>query len=368
MDKKGVPTVSVIIPVYRTGDYLEECIESVLIQDYENLEILLVDDGSPDKCPALCNWYAEGHSQIRVFHQENHGPGAARNTGLKEARGDFILFLDSDDLLNGPNTIQKLVDAACRRQADIVTGNYRCFQGNKYGSVNRHHLKDGDYTKTVDFRLKGFLTEGHLIMDWGKLYRKGFLVQNHLWSKQLICMEDKLRNMMCCTCRPVYAFVDDCIYLHRIAKDSITQQYQERAVELERTWIYVAEYFDRFLKGHPNPEEYIDLLAFHVLCGVFTIGRQPLRVKGNGISESIKLLRDYGKNRLVHHTLLALARGKYLKGIRTITWRILLQGTSILFCMGAYRLVAWGIFFLQGIGTQRKESRLKDGEKKTAVG
>lgn len=352
--------VSVIIPVYQTEAYLRECIESVLMQDYKNLEIILVDDGSPDGCPELCDWYAGKYSRIRVIHQENQGAGVARNTGVRNAEGDFVLFLDSDDILSRIDSVRILAETALRENADVVTGNFRRFQGKKYGPVNRHHLRNRNYTKTVDFRFRGFLTEGHLIMDWGKLYRKDFLLKNQLWCKWHIRMEDKLRNMMCCVCEPVYAFVEECVYLYRITESSTTRQYQKKAEELKDDWIYVAECFNQFLKERQRLEAFEDLLAFHVFCGIFTIGRQPLGAgRGKG-KEAAAILKRYGENYLVQRMVRSLARGKYLGGIHSIAWRILIWGASALFCMRQYRLLVFGIFLLQGLGTERKESRLQE--------
>lgn len=363
MEGQDILKVSVIIPVYRTEDYLEECVESVLGQDYKNLEIILVNDGSPDGCPVLCDWYAKEYSQIRTLHQENQGAGAARNAGVKKAEGDFVLFLDSDDVLSRPNSIRVLAETALREKADVVVGNFRRFRGERYGSINRHHLRGGDYAKTVDFRFRGFLTEGHLLMDGGKFYRKEFLVQNHLWCKRHICMEDKLRNMMCCVCEPAYAFVEDCVYLYRITENSTTCRYQKKMRVLQRDWIYVAEYFYQFLKERKKLKEFGDLLAFHVFCGVFTIGRQPFRAERGGGKEAAALLKSYGDNQLVRCMMLSLARGKYLGEIRSFVWRILMQSASVLFCMKLYRLLACGIYLLQGLGTEKKESRLRDGKK-----
>lgn len=357
-EDRALPKVSVVVPVYRAEAYLEACVASVLEQDYKNLEIILVDDGSPDGCPALCDRYAGEYERIRAVHQENQGPGAARNTGLREARGEFVIFLDSDDLLGGPETIRKLVDAARGERADIAAGNYRRFQGASFGPVNRHHLRGGEYVKTADFHLRGFLTEGHLISDWGKIYRREFLLRHDLWCGTQLHMEDKLRNMMCCVCEPKYTFIDDCVYLYRIAGNSITRQHREKVWELERDWIYVTEAFHRYLEKCPQPERFEDLLAFHVFCGIFTIGRQPLQGGLRGRGESAVLLREYGKNALVRQELLALARGTYLGGIRSPAWKLLLRTGSILFCAGAYRLIVWGIFLLRGLGTERKESRL----------
>jgi glycosyltransferase involved in cell wall biosynthesis len=92
------PLVSVIVPVYKVEAYLQTCVDSILEQPYENIEIILVDDGSPDRCPMICEEYAKKDPRIRVIHQENRGLPGARNTGLRAASGEWIICVDSDDL------------------------------------------------------------------------------------------------------------------------------------------------------------------------------------------------------------------------------------------------------------------------------
>ena len=91
------PKISVIVPIYKVEAYLDNCIRSIKSQDYPNLEIILIDDGSPDRCPQMCDQYAMADSRIKVLHKPNGGLSDARNTGIKAASGDFILFIDSDD-------------------------------------------------------------------------------------------------------------------------------------------------------------------------------------------------------------------------------------------------------------------------------
>ena len=101
------PLISVIVPVYRVEKYLSRCVDSILAQTYRNLEILLVDDGSPDRCPQICDEYAKKDPRVRVVHQKNLGVSAARNAGLDRARGDYIGFVDSDDSID-PEMFEKL--------------------------------------------------------------------------------------------------------------------------------------------------------------------------------------------------------------------------------------------------------------------
>ena len=99
--------VSVILPVYGVEAYLPECVESLLEQSYPNLEIILVDDASPDRCGAICDAYAERDSRVRVIHQKNGGAASARNAGLDAAQGDCVCFVDSDDTVEASGNYRR---------------------------------------------------------------------------------------------------------------------------------------------------------------------------------------------------------------------------------------------------------------------
>ena len=103
------PLVSVIVPVYKVEDYLDKCVKSIVAQTYENLEIILVDDGSPDNCPSMCDSWAQKDSRIKVIHKENGGVSSARNSALDAAAGDYICFVDSDDFIE-PNAVGYMLE------------------------------------------------------------------------------------------------------------------------------------------------------------------------------------------------------------------------------------------------------------------
>ena len=104
------PLISFIIPVYNVEKYLAQCIESVLVQSHDNIEIILVDDGSTDKSGEICDNFSKTDNRVRVIHQENRGASAARNAGLGIAKGNYIAFIDSDDYVS-PSMAEKLLDA-----------------------------------------------------------------------------------------------------------------------------------------------------------------------------------------------------------------------------------------------------------------
>lgn len=121
--------ISVIVPVYNTEQYLVECLESILKQTYSNIEVILVDDGSIDLSGNICDQFARNDSRIRVFHKQNEGVAIAKNFGIKQARGEYIVIVDSDDMID-ERMIQVLYDQARTHQADIVIGNYCIYDEN----------------------------------------------------------------------------------------------------------------------------------------------------------------------------------------------------------------------------------------------
>lgn len=122
---------SIIIPVYNVERYLNECVESVLSQTFTDFEILLIDDGSPDKSGVMCDEWAKKDSRIRVFHQENQGLSGARNTGIRNAIGDYLQFLDSDDWWASADVLQSISDRLDLTAADVLSYNYRKSYGGK---------------------------------------------------------------------------------------------------------------------------------------------------------------------------------------------------------------------------------------------
>lgn len=120
--------VSIIVPVYKVEKYLDRCVESLVNQTLKNIEIILVDDGSPDNCPALCDKWAKRDGRIKVIHKENAGLGFARNSGMEIAEGRFIGFVDSDDYVKN-DMFEQLFLAATKENAEIAMCGFRCIGG-----------------------------------------------------------------------------------------------------------------------------------------------------------------------------------------------------------------------------------------------
>ena len=111
--------ISVIVPIYNVEKYLQKCVDSIINQTYKNLEIILVDDGSPDNCPKMCDDYAEKDSRIKVVHKENGGLSDARNVGMEVATGEYVSFIDSDDYIS-LDFYETLLETIVDNDSDVV--------------------------------------------------------------------------------------------------------------------------------------------------------------------------------------------------------------------------------------------------------
>lgn len=191
--------ISVIVPVYKVEKYLGKCVDYLINQTYSNLEIILIDDGSPDGCPALCDAYAKRDKRIKVIHKENGGLSDARNEGMKIATGDYISFIDSDDWID-TDAYQLMMDIMIRYDADIVECNFNY--------VYEHEIKE----KQVNYSKKIFNTEealsnlisGRIFQSvvWNKIYKRKCMVgidfeigkinEDEFWTYQVFARAKKI--------------------------------------------------------------------------------------------------------------------------------------------------------------------------------
>lgn len=170
--------LSIIIPVYKVEAYLDECVQSVCHQTYQNLEIILVDDGSPDACPDMCDRYAKYDTRIKVIHKKNGGLSDARNAGLEIATGDYIGFVDSDDCID-EKMYETLLHKIESYRTDIVSCKFVNYGKGNFLS-NNVDIQNG-YSEGLTLTFKEYfawVVEGKLDnASWNKLYRKQILTE-----------------------------------------------------------------------------------------------------------------------------------------------------------------------------------------------
>lgn len=257
--------ISVIMPVYKTEEsHLRKAIESVINQSYRKLEIVLVDDGSPDQCGAICDAYAGTDNRIRVIHKKNGGVSSARNCGLETVTGDYIFFVDSDDTLKG-NAIEVLFAIVQKTNADIVI----CSCKHVKEKNDDNAIYDGAYQclKTVESAeaIKNLSYNIHVFDEleptavWGKLYKKS-AVQNLRFNEKMNVGEDFVFNYFAiCKAKVVtycnlklynYNFVETSLMNNKIYSPKLMRSFEElvKFAESQKN----SEYFDEVIVRSVN--------------------------------------------------------------------------------------------------------------------
>ena len=180
---------SVIIPIYKVEKYLHECVDSVLSQTYTDYEIILVDDGSPDDCPKMCDEYAKQDNRIKVVHQANAGLACARNSGIKVATGEYIVCIDSDDYLKDSSILQKIADKAVDGVDVVLHGYQKLFEStNTLGECDVPILKGR--CSAADMLKEVLLNNTYCGTAWTKAVKLSILHENGIEFRPGMISED----------------------------------------------------------------------------------------------------------------------------------------------------------------------------------
>lgn len=284
--------VSVVIPVYKTKEYLKQCVESLLGQTYQNQEIILVDDGSPDECPAICDAYASANKRIRVIHKANGGLSSAREAGIQNASGDFIVIVDSDDWLES-DAVAECLKTAERDDADCVMFGYiREYPGKSILTP----LFDTDFSYTesaseekIHRRIVGMmgeeLREPHRVDNLStvcmKMYRSDIARKGRIVSERIVgTSEDTIFNLYALDgCK--ISYVNRCFYHYRKTNSqSITTQHKP---DLAEKWDVMYRIMQEYIDGSGRADEYRTPFLNRVACGMIGLGLNEI-----GSSESIR--------------------------------------------------------------------------------
>lgn len=216
--------ISVIVPVYKVERYLDECVTSIRAQSYGNLEIILVDDGSPDNCPAMCEEYAARDSRVRVVHKENGGLSSARNAGLDVATGKYTAFVDSDDSIK-PNMLETMYGWLTAHDVDVVMcGTIKCFDNGEQDYIDRA-LPSKCFTREDALRSFLYHRERMASAVWNKLFDSRFFRGDQAirFPEGLNSEDYYVLSHVYDTMRGLY-FNSEPFYRYRIRSNSITTQ------------------------------------------------------------------------------------------------------------------------------------------------
>ncbi len=234
-----MPKISVIIPVYNVENYLKQCLDSVVNQTLKDIEIICIDDGSTDNSSTLCDDYALIDSRIKVIHQINKGLGGARNTGLKYATGEYILFLDSDDWVKR-STCEIMLNKAIEIDADIVLSGETLYYENT--NIYKSGWRDfKNYNNIEEISESNFIKT--FTPAWARLYSKSFIKKYNLQFVEHCYYEDNSWGCLVAIFAKRIGFVEN-QFFYRQRDGAITSKKDEKVFD----WVKDFEYFYNFIK------------------------------------------------------------------------------------------------------------------------
>lgn len=315
--------ISVIVPVFRVEAYLTECVESILNQSFRDFECILVDDGSPDGCPAMCDAFARQDSRVRVIHRKNGGLSAARNTGLDAAKGEYITFVDSDDVLQ-PQFLEILLGLLERNHADLSLCGYQRFRDVPLAvsSEGKERVMTGLEALAELNQWRSEEATG-MVVAWMKLYKR--------------CLFDELRF------RPGVLHEDEFLTHHIL--------YQCRTVARTSAQLYGYRLNPQSIMGTGASgigfEHLILMDALSERIAFFS-EKVPVLVSGavhHLLRECNSFYDDYSKQegkafREKQTLLVQIYRRQYLRFWSMLDWKERLKGGLFAFCPSLYHSMA----------------------------
>ena len=263
-------TISIIVLVYNIEQYLSKCLDSIVNQNYRNLEIIIIDDGSTDSSKEICDIYAKRDERIKVIHQKNSGPGVARKVGVRNATGKYIGFVDGDDYID-KNMYINLMDSVLKTGADVVhTSHYNDVRGSIYKVNGFNALIDTENEKNKLIRGILGLEVGIEPSIWSKLF-KTELIKKSIedindecsYGEDLICLISTIVNSK------KLAIVDSAYYYYCIRKSSCSHKKDKENILQEiRLWYNVVDVLKKYSLYEIFYDDVINFLNKHMVLGI----------------------------------------------------------------------------------------------------
>lgn len=253
--------VSVIIPVYNVEKYLKKCLDSIIKQTLEDIEIIVVNDGSPDNSQSIIDEYAKKDKRIIPIIQENGRQGKARNTGLKIAKGEYISFVDSDDYLE-LNMLEKMYNEAKNNDSDIVIcGHYVCYEDSNKKEIAI--INDNLVQDTINNKHNKLL---NIIAPWCKLCKKDLIIDNEITFMEKIYYEDLAFSLKILALANKISFVNEPLYNYIVREGStMTSSNLVRNLDIITAFDDAIKYF----KKHNLYKKYYQELEFLAIDNIY---------------------------------------------------------------------------------------------------
>ena len=271
MNKSKNPFMSIIVPVYNVEKYLEECVGSIISQSFSDFELILVDDGSTDSSPKMCDGYAEKDNRVKVIHKQNGGLSSARNAGIDEAEGEYVLFVDSDDYI-AEGSLMNIYDTVCKNgDCDVVF-----LDANKvFEDKGEIPLGDGYQKDKIDGMDKASVMKYLAYLPkfpgaaWSKLVKRDVILKNNLYFEYGIFCEDIDWTISLLLCSNRFAYCEGVHYYYRQNRaGSITNRIGLKNV---KDLLHIIE--KHALRKHEFREEVNAFLAYEYMLVILMYAR-----------------------------------------------------------------------------------------------
>ena len=328
MESLNKTIVSIIIPVYNAQQYIAKCIDSVISQSYINWELILVDDGCTDKSGEICDKYAQKDKRIKVFHKKNGGVSSARNTGISEAVGEWLYFIDSDDFIDS-DTLSKSIKKINVEIPDLIVHglvNDYIYNG-KSCSLSYKTIEDNDYKAIIEFTDKYGLLKGPVC----KLFRHSIVKENKLFFDESICYgeDTKFTFEYLQKCESI-AFVPEHFYHYCFRKEGSLTKRSYPYLSWDNTARMLLELRLPIMKQFSMPDSYFQFIRFeyisHIIRAVYSMYKDGIS-KLDRLKYLNKLHNDiYLRN--PHKDLKYLNRFIYLLKVPTLMDLIMIVSTK----------------------------------------
>lgn len=253
--------VSIVIPIYKAEKYIKQCVDSVLAQTYKDIEVILVEDGSPDTCGEICEEYGKKDNRVKVIHKENEGVSKARNTGLSFVTGEYIQFVDSDDYLES-NMVEMLVETMEQQQVDLVICGF--YEENR--NFNRISTLEEDKGKYNKKEILEHITRNpysfHYGVLWNKLYKSAYIKEQLWFPEDMDFGEDFIFNLTyLAKAKEIYVMEEPLYRYIRYNGDSLMYRQTKEKEEKEKYLQYLEKrllIFQRYRNFYMNQGLYVE--------------------------------------------------------------------------------------------------------------
>lgn len=321
--------ISIIVPIYKSEKYINKCIDSIINQSYKNIEVILVDDGSPDNCPQICDEYALVDKRIKVIHKGNSGVSASRNAGIEASSGKYIMFCDSDDFVH-PMWCELLHNAINIEGIDLGICGYFFVEPNSKQIVNEKIYSSPLLQVIGKNQFFNLYIKEFINMPWNKIYKRDIIVKNNLKMDENICYNEDLifvmKYIMCMNGN--FAFVNKGLNFYRKGvMDSLTNRYVEKLWEIKKeVFKIMEETFNHCgIDRESIKKKYYDKWIWAIVCCL----------NNNDMSKSIKAAEKYRRNRNILRSVeckVAFRNGSF-KGYNYVYVKILKTRVYFFVCL-----------------------------------